>query len=140
MAGAIHLYCEVQGVTMPRLASGPDAQSLSGSLWFLPLLMTLAALILGLVLAQIHVRPDGSPRSGAVPWQRRGGATTTAECRDCHGWGVRDRRRPDARGTQVAANRYSPRLVRSFLRDRPTQVVLSLFMATFAYNAAGSTP
>ena len=35
---------------------------------------------------------------------------------------------------QVAANRYSPRLVRSFLRDRPTQLVFSLFMATFAYK------
>ena len=44
---------------MPRLASDQTRESLSGSLWFLPLLMTLAALILGLVLAQIHVRPDG---------------------------------------------------------------------------------
>lgn len=38
---------------------------------------------------------------------------------------------------QVASNRYSPRLVRTILRDKPTQFVLGLFIATFAYNAAG---
>jgi uncharacterized membrane protein len=31
----------------------------------------------------------------------------------------------------------SPRLLRNFLRDRPNQVVLSAFVATFAYCAAG---
>jgi uncharacterized membrane protein len=37
----------------------------------------------------------------------------------------------------VASNRYSPRLLRDFLRDRTAQVVLGLFVATFTYNAAG---
>jgi hypothetical protein len=36
---------------MPRPASDQTRESLSGSLWFLPLLMTLAA--------RINVRPDG---------------------------------------------------------------------------------
>jgi uncharacterized membrane protein len=37
----------------------------------------------------------------------------------------------------LSSTQYSPRLLRSFLRDRPTQVVLSTFVATFAYSAAG---
>jgi uncharacterized membrane protein len=38
---------------------------------------------------------------------------------------------------QLSSTQFSPRLLRSFLRDRPTQVVLSTFIATFAYSAAG---
>lgn len=38
---------------------------------------------------------------------------------------------------QMASTQLSPRLLRNFLRDRPNQVVLSVFMATFAYSAAG---
>ena len=122
---------------MPRLASDQTRESLSGSLWFLPLLMTLAALILGLVLAQINVRPDGFLDPvlfhGNAEEARRlllsVATTTVGVFAIVVGLTLV--------ALQVAANRYSPRLVRSFLRDRPTQVVLSLFMATFAYNAAG---
>ena len=38
---------------------------------------------------------------------------------------------------QLSSTQFSPRLLRNFLRDRPTQVVLSVFMATFVYSAAG---
>lgn len=38
---------------------------------------------------------------------------------------------------QLSSTQFSPRLLRNFLRDRPNQVVLSIFMATFAYSAAG---
>ena len=38
---------------------------------------------------------------------------------------------------QLSSTQFSPRLLRNFLRDRPNQVVLSVFMATFAYSAAG---
>jgi uncharacterized membrane protein len=38
---------------------------------------------------------------------------------------------------QLASTQYSPRLLRNFLRDRPNQIVLSVFMATFTYTAAG---
>ncbi|HYJ57079.1 MAG TPA: DUF2254 family protein, partial [Mycobacterium sp.] len=38
---------------------------------------------------------------------------------------------------QLSSTQFSPRLLRSFLRDRPTQVVLSTFVATFVYSAAG---
>lgn len=38
---------------------------------------------------------------------------------------------------QLSSTQFSPRLLRNFLRDRPNQIVLSVFMATFAYSAAG---
>ena len=39
---------------------------------------------------------------------------------------------------QLSSTQFSPRLLRNFLRDRGTQVVLSVFIATFVYSAAGS--
>ena len=38
---------------------------------------------------------------------------------------------------QLSSTQFSPRLLRNFLRDRGTQVVLSVFIATFVYSAAG---
>lgn len=38
---------------------------------------------------------------------------------------------------QIASSQFSPRLLRSFLRDRGAQVVLSTFVATVAYAMAG---
>jgi hypothetical protein len=36
---------------------------------------------------------------------------------------------------QLPSTQFSPQLPRNFLRDRPNQVVLSAFVATFAYSA-----
>lgn len=38
---------------------------------------------------------------------------------------------------QLSSTQFSPRLLRNFLRDRGTQIVLSGFIATFVYSAAG---
>jgi uncharacterized membrane protein len=38
---------------------------------------------------------------------------------------------------QLASTQFSPRLLRSFLRDIPNQLTLSVFVATFAYSTAG---
>lgn len=124
-------------MTVTGMMSNQRREALSGSLWFVPLLMTGCALLLGAVLAEVKVPPDG-PLSPVL----------------YHG-GAEDARRlllSVATATvgvfalvvgltlvalQVAGNRYSPRLVRSFLRDRATQIVFGMFIATFAYNAAG---
>lgn len=37
---------------------------------------------------------------------------------------------------QLTSTQFSPRLLRNFLRDRPNQVALSVFLATFAYCGA----
>lgn len=38
---------------------------------------------------------------------------------------------------QTTANRYSPRLLRNFVRDWTNQLVLGVFVGSFTYNAAG---
>jgi uncharacterized membrane protein len=38
---------------------------------------------------------------------------------------------------QIASSQFSPRLLRTFLRDRGTQLVLSTFVGTVAYSLAG---
>ena len=38
---------------------------------------------------------------------------------------------------QLSSTQFSPRLLRNFLRDRPNQIVLSVFVGTFVYSAAG---
>ena len=38
---------------------------------------------------------------------------------------------------QLSSTQYSPRVLRNFLRDRPSQVFLSVIVVTFAYSAGG---
>jgi uncharacterized membrane protein len=38
---------------------------------------------------------------------------------------------------QIASTQFSPRLLRNFMRDRGNQVVLAIFVSTFAYATAG---
>ena len=108
-----------------------------GALWVWPGIASLAALILGLAISQVTIDPE----SALAPLAFQG----TAD---------------DARGLlttisstvvtvialvlgltvvalQLASTQFSPRLLRNFLRDRSTQVVLSVFMATFVYSTAG---
>jgi uncharacterized membrane protein len=108
-----------------------------GALWVWPGVASVVALVLGLVMGKIIIGPD----SPLAPLAFQG----TAD---------------DARGLlttisstvvtvialvlgltvvalQLASTQFSPRLLRNFLRDRSTQLVLSVFMATFVYSTAG---
>jgi uncharacterized membrane protein len=108
-----------------------------GALWVLPTLSVVVFLVAGAVLSQVEVGED-SPL-GALAFQG------TAE---------------DARSLlvvvsstmitvtglvfavtivalQIASGQYSPRLLRNFMRDRGTQLVLSIFVGAFAYSTAG---
>jgi uncharacterized membrane protein len=110
---------------------------IGGALWVLPSVAALLALAAGYAVSQIEV-PAGSP----LNWLAFQG---TAD---------------DARALlitvsstvvtvialvlgltvvalQLSSTQFSPRLLRNFLRDRATQVVLSTFIATFVYSAAG---
>jgi uncharacterized membrane protein len=113
------------------------SEQLSGALWVLPLLFVVGALVLGSALSQITVEP-GSPLDpllfrGDVDEARRVlfGVATTVVGVLALVIGL------TVVALQVASNRYSPRLLRDFLRDRTARVVLGLFVATFTYNAAG---
>lgn len=110
----------------------------NGALWVMPSVAAVLALVTGWVLSQVEVEP-GSVISG-VAFQ-----------------GTADDARSlliEVTGTvvtvialtlgltvvalQLSSTQFSPRLLRNFLRDRGTQVVLSVFIATFVYSAAGS--
>jgi uncharacterized membrane protein len=110
---------------------------LAGALWVLPTVSVIAFLLAGALLSRVSVDTD----SPLWPLAFQG----TAE---------------DARGIlvvvsatmitvtglvfaltivalQIASGQYSPRLLRNFMRDRGTQVVLSVFVGAFAYSTAG---
>jgi uncharacterized membrane protein len=38
---------------------------------------------------------------------------------------------------QLSSTQFSPRILRDFLRVRPNQIVLSVFVGTFAFSTAG---
>jgi uncharacterized membrane protein len=106
----------------------------TGSLWVWPAISAVLALVLGSLLSGIQVGP-GSPLAfpGSADDARNllTMATGTVVTVIALVLGL------TVVALQLASTQFSPRLLRSFLRDRPTQVVLSTFVATFAYSVAG---
>jgi uncharacterized membrane protein len=109
----------------------------SGALWVWPSIASIAALITGSVMGQIII----SPRSPLAPLAFQGTAddarsllttiSSTVVTVIALVLGL------TVVALQLASTQFSPRLLRNFLRDRSTQVVLSVFMATFVYSTAG---
>src|SRR6478752_5814041 len=106
---------------------GRDAlrEYVRGSLWVLPGLSVLAALAVGAALSSVRVGPRSPLAFQGTPDDARTllfGITGTMIT---------------VIALLLSSTQFSPRLLRNFLRDRPNQVVLSAFVATFAYSAAG---
>ncbi|MFE4601962.1 DUF2254 domain-containing protein [Kitasatospora indigofera] len=110
---------------------------LRGALWVLPLVAVALALIAGSTLSRVRV-PDSSPlhplafagtASDARDVLTAISATMVTVIALVLGLTIV--------ALQVASTQFSPRLLRNFLRDRPNQVVLAVFVATFAYSTAG---
>src|SRR6476659_4421811 len=106
----------------------------TGSLWVLPSISAVLALIIGWLVSQINVSP-GSPLAfqGTADDARTllSNITSTVVTVIALVLGL------TVVALQLSSTQFSPRLLRNFLRDRPNQVVLSTFVATFAYSAAG---
>ena len=106
----------------------------TGSLWVLPGINAVLALVAGFILSRIPIDP-GSPLAfrGTADDARTllSNVTSTVVTVIALVLGL------TVVALQLSSTQFSPRLLRSFLRDRPTQVVLSTFVATFAYSAAG---
>lgn len=110
---------------------------LQGALWVLPGLSVVLALILGSVLSRVNV-PASSPLyrlvfAGTVDDARTlligiAGTMITVTALSLGLTVV---------ALQLSSTQFSPRLLRNFLRDRPNQLVLSAFVASFAYSTAG---
>ena len=115
---------------------GRDAlrEYVRGSLWVLPTLSVLAALAAGTLLSSVSVGPRSPLAFQGTPDDARTlllGITGTMVTVIALLLGL------TVVALQLSSTQFSPRLLRSFLRDRPNQVVLSAFVATFAYSAAG---
>src|SRR6201993_2365923 len=105
-----------------------------GSLWVLPTLSVLVALAAGAVLSSVSVGPRSPLAFQGTPDDARTlllGITGTMITIIALLLGLA------VVALQLSSTQFSPRLLRNFLRDRPNQVVLSAFVATFAYSAAG---
>ncbi len=108
-----------------------------GALWVLPGLAALVALICGYAMSQIELTPD----SFLARFAFQGTAddarnllvaiTSTVVTVIALVLGL------TVVALQLSSTQFSPRLLRNFLRDRGTQLVLSVFIATFVYSAAG---
>jgi uncharacterized membrane protein len=122
-----------------RLSVGWKAlkEYIGGALWLMPTIAALIALAAGYALSQIEVRP-GSPLNRLAFQGTADDArvllisiTSTVVTVIALVLGL------TVVALQLSSTQFSPRLLRNFLRDRPTQVVLSGFLATFAYSAGG---
>jgi uncharacterized membrane protein len=125
-----------QGAIVEVGIVGRDAlrEYVRGALWVLPTLSVLAALAAGALLSSISVGPrsplafQGTPDDARTLLFGIAGTMITIIALVL-GLAVV--------ALQLSSTQFSPRLLRNFLRDRPNQVVLSAFVATFAYSAAG---
>src|SRR6266568_3472687 len=113
---------------------GALREYMRGSLWVLPSLSVLAALAAGAALSSVRAGPRSPLAFQGTPDDARTlllGITGTMVTVIALLLGL------TVVALQLSSTQFSPRLLRSFLRDRPNQVVLSAFVATFAYSAAG---
>ena len=105
-----------------------------GSLWLLPTVSVIVALIAGLVLSRVNVGAGSVLAFQGTADDARNlliGITGTMVTVIALLLGLA------VVALQLSTTQFSPRLLRNFLRDRPNQVVLSVFVGTFAYAAGG---
>jgi uncharacterized membrane protein len=105
-----------------------------GSMWVLPTAAVLIALAVGGVLSLVRLPPGALLAFQGTADDARTlliGITSTMVTVIALLLGL------TVVALQLSSTQFSPRLLRNFLRDRPNQLVLSSFVATFAYAAAG---
>lgn len=110
-------------------------EQLRGTYWFLPSLLTAGAVVLALVLVAID------RRAGATPfwlrWTYGGGAEGARALLSAVAGSmitvVSVTFSVLVVALTVSSQHFGPRLLRSFMRDQPAQLVLGTFTGTFAY-------
>jgi uncharacterized membrane protein len=110
------------------------SEYIRGSLWVLPTIAVAGALLAGSLLSLINVGAHSPLAFQGTPDDARNlliGITGTVVTVIALLLGL------TVVALQLSSTQFSPRLLRNFLRDRPNQIVLSAFVATFAYSAAG---
>ena len=105
-----------------------------GSLWMLPVVAVVVSVGLGAVLSRINVSPDSLLAFQGTADDARNlliGISSTMVTVIALLLGLA------VVALQLSSTQFSPRLLRNFLRDRPNQIVLAVFVGTFGYSAAG---
>src|SRR4051812_38238649 len=105
-----------------------------GSLWVLPTACVFVALLLGSLLSLVNVGPDSPLAFQGTADDARAlliGISSTMVTVIALLLGLA------VVALQLSSTQFSPRLLRNFLRDRPNQIVLSVFVGTFAYSTGG---
>ena len=103
-------------------------------MWLLPVVAVVVSVGLGAVLSRINVSPDSLLAFQGTADDARNlliGISSTMVTVIALLLGLA------VVALQLSSTQFSPRLLRNFLRDRPNQVVLSVFVGTFGYSAAG---
>jgi uncharacterized membrane protein len=125
------------GLASSRRRREEVGEYVHGSLWVLPGIAVLVALSAGMVLSLVPVPRDsllyklvfqGTPDDARTLLIGTAGTMISVVALVLGLTVV---------ALQVASSQYSPRLLGNFLRDRHTQIVISVFVATFAYSTAG---
>lgn len=110
------------------------AEYVRGSLWVLPTLSVLGALVAGTLLSLVET---GSESPLAFQGTADDARTLLIGIAGTMVTVIAVLLGLTVVALQLSSTQFSPRLLRNFLRDRPNQIVLSVFVATFAYSAAG---
>jgi uncharacterized membrane protein len=109
----------------------------NGALWVLPGVAGLAALAVGFAMSQVTVAPGSNLDRLAFQGTADDARTLLITVSSTVVTVIALVLGLTVVALQLSSTQFSPRLLRNFLRDRGTQVVLSAFIATFVYSAAG---
>jgi uncharacterized membrane protein len=112
------------------------AERLRSSLWIIPALCTLLAILLASLLVELDKRQGGG--TAILPWFFEGEADSARVVLSTIAGSM-----ITVAGTvysitivvlTLASAQFAPRILRSFMRDRGNQLVLGFFVATFTYS------
>ena len=109
-------------------------EQLRSSLWFLPTVAVLFSVALGLVLLRVEVPDEGMAASVLFGAGVQGARSVLEVITGSVMTVVSVTFSLTILALVNTSNQYSPRVLTTFLRDRAPQVVLSTFLATFAYG------
>ena len=109
----------------------------NGALWVLPSAAALVALVVGFAMSQVTVSPGSILERLAFQGTADDARALLITVSSTVVTVIALVLGLTVVALQLSSTQFSPRLLRNFLRDRGTQVVLSVFMATFVYSAAG---
>jgi len=110
---------------------------LRGALWALPSLAVVLALLAGSLLTLVDVSPDSTFGQLLFQGTADDARTLLIAIASTMATVIALVLGLSVVALQLSSTQFSPRLLRNFLRDRHNQVVISVFVATFAYSTAG---